>query len=96
MEDDIFVPKRYYALKRDGIPVIFDSGYNHAVAPVKSDFIQKITSINKLMNILEATTNVVGVGTFGWSFRDDYGVMKKILVKAYLVPASKFRIFSHP
>ena len=46
------------------------------------------------MNGLGATVNVVGVGTVGWSFRDDYGVMRRVLVKAYLVPASKVRIFS--
>ena len=46
------------------------------------------------MNGLGATVRVVGVGTVGWRFRDDYRVMMKVLVKAYLVPASKVRLFS--
>ena len=90
----MFVPKGYYANEKDGISVIFDSGCTHAVVPVKSDFVGKITPINKLMNGLGATVRVVGVGTVGWSFKGDYGLMRKVLVKAYLVPASKVRIFS--
>ena len=74
--------------------MIFDSGCTHAVAPVESDFVGEITSINKLMNGLEAIVNVVGVGTVGWSFRDDYGLMRRVLVKVYHVPASKVRLFS--
>ena len=47
----------------------------------------------KLINLC-AAVNVVGEGTIGWSFRDDYGVKKKVQVKAYLVPASKVILFS--
>ena len=46
------------------------------------------------MNGLGATVNVVGEGTIGWSFRDDYGVKRKVQVKEYIVPASKVRLFS--
>ena len=59
LEDDLFMPKGYYTTEKDGIPVIFDSGCTHAVAPVKTDFIGKITPINKLMNELGATIRVV-------------------------------------
>ena len=88
------MPKGYYTNEKDGIPVIFDSGCTHAMAPVKTDVIGKITPTNKLMNGLGATVRVVGVGTVGWSFRDDYRVMRKVLVKAYLVPTSKVSLFS--
>ena len=94
LEDDLFVPKGYYTNEKDGIPVIFDSGCTHAMAPVKTDVIGKITPTNKLMNGLGATVRVVGVGTVGWSFKDDYRVMRKVLVKAYLVPTSKVSLFS--
>ena len=94
LEDDLFVPKGYYSNEGGGIPVIFDSGCTHALSPFESDFVGDITPINKLMNGLGATVNVVGVGTVGWSFRDDYGVMRRVLVKAYIVPASKVRLFS--
>lgn len=46
------------------------------------------------MNSLNATTNIVGEGIVGWSFRDNYGVKWKVQVKACLVPASKVRLFS--
>ena len=94
LDDDLFVPKGYYGNNKDGIPVIFDSGCNHAVAPIKSDFIGKITPVHKQINGLGATETVTGVGTAGWSFRDNYGVMRKLLVKACLIPTSKVRLFS--
>ena len=65
LENDLFVPKSYHTNKRDGIPVIFDSGCTHVGAPVESDFVGEITPINKMMNGLGATVKVVGVGTVG-------------------------------
>ena len=47
------------------------------------------------MNGLGATAKITGEGTVIWKFRDDFGVMKRIKVKAYLVPASKVRLSSH-
>ena len=41
LEDDLFVPNGYYTNKRDGIPVIFDSGCTHAVAPVEFNLWEK-------------------------------------------------------
>jgi len=46
------------------------------------------------MNGLGATANVVGEWTILWSFRDDFGVIQKVRVKAYHIPASKVRLFS--
>ena len=46
------------------------------------------------MNGLGATATITGIGTVGWSFRDDYGVLKRVLVEAYLIPSSKVRLFS--
>ena len=46
------------------------------------------------MNGLGATVKITGKGTVLWKFRDDFGVMKRIKVKAYLVLASKVRLFS--
>ena len=79
MDDNLFVPKGYYVSDKDNIPVIFDSGCNHAVAPVESDFVGIITPLHKQMNGLGATATIMGVGTVGWSFRDDYGVLKRLL-----------------
>ena len=90
---DLFRPRGYYG-KADGIPIIFDSGYTHTLTPFASDFIGSITPVNKSMNGLGAAVNVVGEGIIGWSFRDNYGVKRKIQVKAYLVSASKVRLFS--
>ena len=53
--------KKVLCKKRDGIPVIFDSGCTHAVAPEKLDCIGKITPINKLMNGLGNPANMVRV-----------------------------------
>ena len=58
LDDNLFVPKGYYYNNKDGIPVIFDSGCNHAVAPIESDFIGKITPVHKQMNGLGATATV--------------------------------------
>ena len=53
-----------------------------------------IKPVNKVMNGLGATANITGEGTFLWKFRDDFRINKSIKVKAYLVPASKVRLFS--
>ncbi len=65
LDDDLFVPKGYYIGDNDNIPVIFDSGYHHAVAPVESDFVGRITPYHKQMNGLGATVTIMGVGTVG-------------------------------
>ena len=46
------------------------------------------------MNGLGATAKITGEGTVIWKLRDDFGVMKRLRVKAYLVPASKVGLFS--
>ena len=92
LDDDLFFPRGYYG-NTDGIPIIFDSGCTYAVTPHASDFIRKIIPVNKSTSGLGATTNVVDEGIIGWSFRGDYGVKKKVQVKAHHVPASKVRLF---
>ena len=77
-----------------GIPIIFDSGYTHEVIYFKVDFIGDIKPVRKLMNGLGATSEFVEEGTVLWQFRDDFGVIKRVKVPIYLVPASKVRIFS--
>ena len=64
------------------------------MTPYESDFIGSITPVTKVINGLGSTVNVMGEGIIGWSFRDDYGVQRKVQVKTYLVPASKVRFFS--
>ena len=76
------------------VPVIFDSGCIRAVSPFTSDLIGQIAPVNKLMNGLGAKVKTVGEGTILWSVRDDYGVIKKVKVKAYHAPASKVRLLS--
>ena len=93
LDDGLFVSRGCYGNK-DGIPIIFDSGCTHAITPHASDFIGKIILFNKLMNGLGATVNIVDEGTVGWSFRDDYGVKRKVQVKSYHVTANKVRLFS--
>ena len=46
------------------------------------------------MNGLAATVKITGIGVVGWTFKDDYGVMRKVLVKVYHVQESKARLFS--
>ena len=75
--DFLFVPRGYYVKVKDGIPVILDSGCSHALTPLESDFIGSITPIDKIMNGLGATVKIAGIGVVGWTFRDDYGVMRK-------------------
>lgn len=41
------------------------------------------------MNGLGSKVKIVGEGTVSCSFRDDYGVIKKVKVKAHQVPANK-------
>ena len=36
------------------------------------------------MNGLGANVTVIGEGTVQWCFRDDFGVLRKVRVKAYL------------
>ena len=93
LENDLFLTKGYYSGEGD-VPIIFYSGCTHAVTPFKSDFVGKITPVNKLMNGLGATVTVVGEGTVQWGFRDDFGVLRILRVNAYLVPVSKVRLLN--
>ena len=93
IDDDLFLPKGVYKNEK-GVDIIFDSGCTHAVTPYTQDFVGPITPTSKSMNGLGATAKITGEGTVLWQFRDDFGVTKKIRIKAYLVPASKIRLFS--
>ena len=92
VDTDLFLPKGLYKGEK-GVEIIFDSGCTHAVTPHEADFVGRIKPVTKVMNGLGANANITGEGTVIWEFRDDYGVTKRIQVKAYLVPASKVRIF---
>ena len=81
-------------VQSDGIPVIFDSGYNIAVMPHASGFINKITPVDKIMDGLGATAKVIWEGFINWVFQDDYEVLQRIQAKVYHVPSSKVRLFS--
>ena len=76
------------------MPIIFDSECTHAVTPFEDDFVGKVKPVRKLMNGLGATAEVAGEETIIWQFRDDFVVIKRAKVPAYLVPASKVRLFS--
>ena len=80
--------------KKDGIPVIFDSGCSRALTSLESDFIGPITPIDKVTNGLGYMVKIARIGVVGWTFRDDYGVMRKVLAKTYHVPESKVWLFS--
>ena len=55
---------------------MFDSGCSLVVTPYENYFIGPITEINKSMNGLSASVEVVGEEKIIRSFRDDYGVSK--------------------
>ncbi len=93
VDTDLFLPKGLYKGEK-GVDIIFDSGCTHAVTPHETDFVGRVTPVAKVMNGLGAKANITGEGTVIWKFRDDYGVTKSVQVKAYLVPASKVRLFS--
>ena len=64
------------------------------MTPYSTDFVGKVTPANKLMNGLGVTAKITGEGYAVWKFRDDFAVEKRVKVKAYLVSASKVRLFS--
>lgn len=49
LEDDLFPPRGYYA-RIDDVPIIFDSRCTHTVTPFITDFIGRITLVDKRMN----------------------------------------------
>ena len=93
LDKDLFSPLGLYA-GEDGKPIIFGLGCTLAVTPYMSDFIGRIKPMQKTMNDLGATAKVVGEGTVMWCFKDDYGVTKRVKVKAYHIPVSKVIQFS--
>ena len=93
VDDDFFLPKGIYKAD-EGVPIIFDSGCTYAVTPHEEDFVETIKPVSKVMNGLGAQAKIIGEGTVLWKFRDDFGVSRRVKVKAYLVPASKVRLFS--
>ena len=93
VDSELFLPRGVYQSDK-GVPIIFDYGYTHAVTPHAENFVRPVKPVIKVMNGLGAKVNITGEGTIVWEFRDDYGVIKRIKVKAYLVPASKVRMFS--
>ena len=58
----IYLFQRGNVNKRDGILVIFDSGYTHTVAPVESDFVGEITPIRRQMHVLVSKATIMGEG----------------------------------
>ena len=65
LDNDLFLHLRLYA-GEDGKPIIFDLGYTLEVTPDVSDFIGRKKLVQKIMNRLGATSNVIGKGTIIW------------------------------
>ena len=51
------------------------------MTPHASNFINKLTLVDKLMKGLDATAKVVGEGIINWNFRYDYGVLQRLQIK---------------
>ena len=64
------------------------------MTPHEADFVGRIKSVTKVMNILGFEASIKGEGMVIWKFRENYGVTKRIQMKAYFVPASIVRLFS--
>ena len=50
--------------------------------------------MQKTMAGLSFTSKVEGKDIVEWSFYDDYGVIKNIILKAHYIPSSTVRFFS--
>ena len=93
LENDLFLPRGIYNIDK-GVSIIFDSGCTHAVTPFENYFVGKVKPVGKLMNGLGVTADIVGEETVLWQFYDEFGVIKRVKVPAYLVSASKVGLFS--
>ena len=93
LNTDVFNPVGIYT-QTNGIPVIFNSECTVVVIPHATDFVNKITPVNRLMNGLVTTEKVIGEEMINWNFRDNYKVFQRIDVKVYQVPLSKVRVFN--
>ena len=76
------------------IPNVFDYGCTIVVTPYKNDFVGPIKPSTRTMNGMSSSAPVEGEGSVSWDLVDDYGVTQQARIKAFLVPASKVRIFS--
>lgn len=72
-----FVSTPWIICKKGGVPINFDSGCTHAVIPFATGFIGRITPVDKCMNGLGTTKNIVGEVTIIRSLRDNFGVIKR-------------------
>ena len=92
LEEDLFPPSGYY-LDETSTPIVFDSKCSIAVMPYRHDFVGPIRPSTRSMNGILSFASVEGEVEVLWDFVDDYGVAQQVRFKAFLVPASKVRLF---
>ena len=93
LEEDLFAHSEYY-LDEKITPIVFDSGCSIAVTPYMHDFVGPIRPSTRSINSISSSASVEGEGEVLWNFVDDYGVTQQVRVNAFLVLASKVRLFS--
>ena len=86
----------YVSLRQNELPIVIDTGASVSLTPNEKDFIGKIRPCGiKQLNGLSDTTEVIGEGVVAWTVRDALGTTRVIQTKAYYVPATTIRLFSH-
>ena len=80
--------------KSASFPVCWDSGCSIAVTFCEEDFVGEIVRPNMLVRLtgLAKGLKIKGKGKVRWSFEDDDGNIRHLLLDAYLVPEATMRL----
>ena len=86
-----------FASSRIGeLPIVIDTGASCSITPLRSDFIEELSTpdISSVGSLTSTDTAVVGQGRIQWDVKDFHGTHRSISAKAYLVPSGTIRLFS--
>ena len=86
LNDDLFIPKEWFYIGSNDIPIIFNSGCSVLVDPFEEDFVQPITPVK--------ISEVVGEGIVKRIFRYYYWLTQHIFIKGYIIHMCYVVLFS--
>jgi hypothetical protein len=84
----------YLGLNAADAPIVIYYGASLSISPHRGDFDGEIEQLNSTTQGISSVTNIEGVGTVRWTFKDVFGTIKIIETRAYYIPDAGVCLFS--
>jgi hypothetical protein len=83
----------YLGLNAADAPIVVDSGASLSISPHRGDFVREIEQLNSTIQVISIVTKIEVFVTVCWTFKDVFGTIIIIEIRAYYIPDAGVRLF---